>query len=112
MATFVRAVACYLGFGTAGSSRRALGNPVAIRHGAGREGGGAVGDKGWDAIDDAIAAERSAERLRALSEYAELRNRWLLGKDQPGDRKRRPPLRAILERTGGVPETLQWPRHR
>jgi hypothetical protein len=70
------------------------------------------GDEGWGAFEDELAAERSAERLRALAEDAALRHRWLLGRDQPGDRQRRTALRAILERTGGVPDALYWPRHR
>jgi hypothetical protein len=69
-------------------------------------------DDSMDALAEERAEERSAARLRALAEYAELRNRWILRLDQPGDRKRCQVCRAILEGTGGVPEALTWPRFR
>ena len=49
-------------------------------------------------------------RLEALAEYRELRDRWLRGEARPGDPRRRRLLRAVLERTGGVPRELRWRR--
>jgi hypothetical protein len=69
-------------------------------------------DEGGGALDDDAAEARAAERLGALAEYAAMRNRWLLGADRPGDRNRRGALRAIMERTGGVPDELTWPKSR
>lgn len=64
------------------------------------------------ALDELASEGRQDERLRALAEYAELRRRWLLRGDRPGDQRRRGVLRVILERTGGVPDALHWPRRR
>ncbi len=66
-------------------------------------------DEGQDALIEVAAEERFATRLQALALYAELRERWLRGETQPGDRGRHVALRAVLERTGGVPHELRWP---
>ena len=70
------------------------------------------GDEDRDSLSDLVAEARIAERLRSMAEYAELRNRWLMGNDRPGDRQRRAVLRAILKRTGGIPNELTWPWYR
>jgi hypothetical protein len=66
----------------------------------------------WGALDELAIEGRQGERLRALAEYAELRRRWLRGEDQPGDHKRRIALWRLLDRTGGVPDALRWPKRR
>jgi hypothetical protein len=72
-----------------------------------------MGDReGTDALDDLGAAARYDARLGALAEYAELRRRWLRGEAQPGDLKRRRAARAVLDRTGGIPHELRWPKRR
>lgn len=69
-------------------------------------------DERLGALRELDIEARISERLRALGEYAELRDRWFARRDRPGDRPRRIALRAVLERTGGVPPELHWPRNR
>jgi len=61
---------------------------------------------------DRPSEERFEARLAALTEYAALRARKLRGEQQPGDVPRRVALQEVLERTGGVPDALYWPRAR
>jgi hypothetical protein len=66
----------------------------------------------WDTLGRLVAEVRHDERLGALTEFAEIRGRWLQGEPLPGDHPRRVVLRAMLERTGGIPHELLWPRRK
>jgi hypothetical protein len=65
-----------------------------------------------DTLGELAAAVRHNERLGALAEYAEIRNRWQRNAPLPGDHPRRVALRVILDRTGGIPDELRWPRRK
>jgi len=72
-----------------------------------------MGDEdGRDTLGELAAEARVGDRIAALTEYAAIRHRWIAGERLPGDHKRRRALAAILDRTGGIPHALSWPKRR
>ena len=67
-----------------------------------------MGDEQRAGLQDAAEGEAFEARLAALTEYRTLLERYRRHQSEPGDHDRRAELRALLERSGGVPHALVW----